>query len=121
MSTAFDASELAQSLAALTSHRHVHKLAFVLPLVPGAREFVEDLLAEGPPFDPQRIGVDAHEVLLTDNEAIFVFGLPDGPATLERALADEDLWTVIGAWERVAADRPRLAVVAFDWRSETRD
>jgi hypothetical protein len=117
MSTTFDVGELSHELEALLRRPHLHKLAIVLPLAPAMSEFAHDLLAEGPPFDPQRAGLDSHEVLLTPSEAIFVFGLPDGPATLERILADEDFWTVVSSWERVAAGRPRVAEVAFDWHA----
>jgi hypothetical protein len=117
MSTTFDAGELSHELQALLARPHLRKLAIVLPLGPGASEFVHDLLAEGPPFDPRAAGVTTHEVLLTHDEAIFVFGLADGPQTLERILGDEDFWTVVSSWERVAGGRPRLAEVAYDWRA----
>jgi hypothetical protein len=48
---------------------------------------------------------------------VFVFGLDDGPATLERILAHEDFWSVVGWWEHVAADMPRIADVAYEWRA----
>jgi len=115
MSFDFDTSHLAEELAALGTHPNVRKLAVVLPLVPGKREVAWEFLREGPPFDLERAGVEAHEVLLTDTEAIFVFGVPEGPESLERMLSAEDFWTMATAWGHIASGPPRLARVAFDW------
>ncbi|QEC48746.1 hypothetical protein FSW04_14975 [Baekduia soli] len=117
MSVSFDIGELDREITALRSHPHLRKLVIVLPIEPDLRDMARDVLAEGPPFDLRAAGLDAHEVLLTDNEAIFVFGLPDGPPALERILAEEDFWTVVSSWERIAAGPPRIASVAFDWHA----
>ena len=76
-----------------------------------------DAIAEGPPFEPRAVGLTFHEVLLTDSETIFVFGLEHGAESLERILADEDFWSVVRWWETVADGRPRLAEVVFEWRA----
>jgi len=115
MSTTFDISEVAGQLDQLAANPHLRKLAIVLPIDDGKRAVARDYLQEGPPFDLRAAGVDAHEVFLTDSEAIFVFGLPQGPATLEQVLADEEFWSVVASWEHIAAGPPRLAHVAFDW------
>ena len=112
----FDVADVARQLDRLLAHPHLHKLAIVLPLDPGKREVARAYLDEGPPFDLRAAGVDSHEVFLTDAEVIFTFGIPEGPATLERILADEDFWSVVSAWEQIAAGPPRIASVAFDWR-----
>lgn len=115
MTASFDTADVSEYVQQLGTHPHARKIAFVLPLVPGKREFARMLLDEGPPFPLQAAGLDSHEVLLTDTEAIFVFGTPQGAETLERVLVDEDFWAVAGAWERIAAGPPRHAEVAFDW------
>ena len=90
MSMTFDVAAVARELDRLVANPHLHKLSLVLPLDLGKRDVARAYLDEGPPFDLRGAGVDAHEVFLTDEEAIFVFGVPDGPQTLERILADED-------------------------------
>jgi hypothetical protein len=117
MSTRFDISQLSHELTALAAHHDVKHLAVIVPLAPGTREMAYDAIAEGPPFDPRAVGIDFHQVLLTDTEAIFVFGLTAGAETLERILASEDFWSVVGWWERIADGRPRLAHVAYEWRA----
>jgi hypothetical protein len=115
MSITFDVAGVAKELDRLAANPHLRKLAIVLPLDEGKRTIARDYLEEGPPFDLSACGVDAHEVFITEAEVIFIFGIPDGPATLERILADEEFWTVVSSWEHIAAGPPRLAHVAFDW------
>jgi hypothetical protein len=115
MSIHFDVSSVAHELDRLVANPHLRKLAVVLPLDTGKRDVAYDYLQEGPPFDLRDAGVDTHEVFLTDAEAIFVFGLPQGPATLERVLANEDFWAVVASWEHIAGGPPRVAHVAYDW------
>jgi hypothetical protein len=115
MSVSFDIGDLDRELSALRSRRHLTKLVIVLPLAAGMRGMARDVLAEGPPFDPGSVGLSSHEVLLTDTEAVFIFGLAAGPETLERILADDDFWTVVSSWERIAGGRPRIAEVVYDW------
>jgi hypothetical protein len=117
MSMTFDVAAVAHELDRLAANPHIHKLALVLPLDLGKRDVARAYLDEGPPFDLTAAGIDAHEVFLTDEEAIFVFGVPDGPQTLERILADEDFWSVVASWEHIAAGPPRVARVAYDWRA----
>jgi hypothetical protein len=111
----FDVAQVSRELNRVLSNPHLHKLAVVLPLDPGKRALAYAYLEEGPPFDLQAAGIDDHEVFLTDGEVIFVFGLPQGPETLERILSEEDFWSVVSAWEHIAAGPPRIASVAFDW------
>ena len=45
----------------------------VVPLKEGAIERVRELVAKGPPFDPLETALTRHQLLLTPQEAIFVF------------------------------------------------
>jgi hypothetical protein len=115
MRTPIDVGEVAEALGALRANPGLSKIVVVVPLAPGTRELARAALAEGPPFDPAQVGLDAHEVLLTDAEAIFVFGLSQGADSLDRILASEEFWSVVPWWEDVAAGRPRLGVIAYQW------
>jgi hypothetical protein len=117
MSTTFDIGEVEHELAALASHPNLKHIALVVPLAPGMREMARAAVAEGPPFDPRDVGIVFHHVLLTDHEAIFVFGLDDGVASLERILASDDFWVTVGWWETVASGRPQLAEMAYEWHA----
>jgi hypothetical protein len=117
MTIKFDIGEMEHELAQLTSRHDLKHVAFVVPLAPGKRAMAAAALAEGPPFDPEDAGIGFHQVLLTDQEAVFVFGLEKGAESLERILARDDFWAVVGWWEHVAGGRPRLAEVAYEWRA----
>jgi hypothetical protein len=118
MSMTFDVAAVAHELDRVLANPHVRKLALVLPLDLGKREVARAYLDEGPPFDLRAAGVDSHEVLITDEEVIFVFGIPEGPRTLERILGEDTFWSVIGPWEHIAAGPPRIARVAYDWHAD---
>jgi len=90
------------------------RVAVVVPLREGKREKAERLLADGPPFDPERVGLERHEVFLTDQEAIFVFTGAAG-FSLERLLSDMKVWSSAAAWHDVAAGAPRIATASFTW------
>jgi hypothetical protein len=109
-------AEIAERLAALqlgTEGRR--RLTIVLPLVDGARDAVRALLTGGPPFDPELLGLDRHQVFLTDTEAVFVFESELGASALEPLLQDPELWKSAAAWHAHLAGPPRIAEDVYSW------
>ena len=89
----------------------------VVPLQAGALERVRELVSHGPPFDPGETGLTRHELLLTPNEAIFVFEA-ESEEGLGLFLGGLDI-SAAAAWGELVAGPPRLADSAFTWeRSE---
>ena len=89
----------------------------LVPLREGALARVRELVANGPPFDPDETGLTRHQLLLTPSEAIFVFEAETEEA-LGTVLSRLDL-TAAAAWGELVAGPPRLAESAFSWeRSE---
>ena len=86
----------------------------VVPLKAGALDGVRELVRHGPPFDPAETPLTRHELLLTEQEAIFFFETQtdEGPAAL---LAQLDIWAAAVAWRDFVAGPPRLASVAYTW------
>jgi len=117
MSVKFDVKDLAAQLGRLEAHPDRRKVVIVLPLAPGKHEVARAFLEEGPPFDPGTIGLASHEVFVTENEAIFVFGTARDVHPLEQILAEPELWEVVSSWEDIAAGPPRVADVIYDWAS----
>ena len=95
-------------------------LVVVAPLREGAQERARELLAEGPPFDPEETVFDRHEVFLGEREVVFLFagraesgglelsaGYDTNPARLQKPIGSPvyvvapDL-LVISDWERHA-------------------
>jgi hypothetical protein len=108
-------SELASRLSAARNERRLsQRLALVVPLKPGTKPRVESLLAQGPPFDPAALGLESHEVFLTDSEAVFVFeGVP--AVLLNRSAEHETIWAAAEAWEELVDGSVRFAERAYAW------
>ena len=108
-------SELAEHLAyQLGEERSMSRAVVVVPLQEGASRRAAELLREGPPFDPEEVGLERHHVFLTDQEAVFVFEADD-PGAAERLAANGSLWSAAAAWKELVAGPPRLADDAYSW------
>src|SRR5207247_198876 len=109
--------EIAERLAEFQlGARAPTRLTLVLPLKPGAREAVGDLLAKGPPFDPVAMpGLARHEVVLTPEEAIFIFESTEGSDAIASLLAKSAFWNAAGMWQEHVAGPPRLGEVVYSW------
>jgi hypothetical protein len=90
------------------------RVAVIVPLRRGQRERAEKLLDSGPPFDPTRVGLERHEVFLSDEEAIFVFDAVTG-FSLQKLLADAKVWASAASWHDVIGGPPRIAKPSYAW------
>jgi hypothetical protein len=106
-------SELVDRLAGLRLDTP-RRATVVLPLKAGAVDRVRELVAQGPPFDPAETALTRHQLLLTPQEAIFVFEAKteDGLAAL---LGQLDVWAAAVAWRDLVDGPPRLAEIAYAW------
>lgn len=86
----------------------------VVPLKDGALDRVRELVAHGPPFDPAETSLTRHQLLLTEQEAIFVFET-ETEQGLAELMGQLDLWAAAVAWSDLVAGPPRLADVAYGW------
>jgi hypothetical protein len=108
-------SELAHRLAALVlPGRKTSRVVVVLPIKAAAREAVRELLAKGPPFDPEASGLDGHHVFLTETEVVFIFEASH-PSVLRQLVANLELLAAAEAWWEHAAGTARIAEQAFSW------
>ena len=105
--------EIADLLAVLaTQHADSgEQVAVIVPLKRGQLARVQELVAQGPPFDPAALGLTRHQVFLSAREVTFIFAGPHVRATLERTTSDPTLWRVGLAWRGCIAGRPRLSTV----------
>lgn len=113
-------SELARRIAELQLGRDMSRVAVVLPLKPGARTRAEELLAKGPPFDPDAAGLERHEVFVTEDEAVFVFEAAE-QHVVDRLVAEAPVWAVAAAWTELLEAPPRLGEAAYVWRRREYD
>jgi hypothetical protein len=108
-------AELAERLAGLLLGREgPSRVVVILPLRAGVRDRVRDLLAQGPPFDPEAAGLERHYVFLTDREAVFLFEA-SGQSVIKRLAGTTDLWAAAPTWQEYVAGPARLAEDAFSW------
>ena len=105
--------EVAERLAGFRGAAR-RRATVIVPLKPGALAGVRELVAQGPPFDPARTALTQHQLLLTEQEAIFVFEAQteEGLAAL---LGQLDILAAAVAWRDLVAGPPRLAAVAYAW------
>jgi hypothetical protein len=108
-------SELAEHLSSqLGEERVMSRAVVVVPLREGANVQAAELLRGGPPFDPATVGLERHQVFLTDDEAVFVFEAASRD-TAERLVSEETFWSAVSAWKELVAGPPRLADNAYSW------
>ena len=111
--------EIVEQLAALQRDPEAPVLiAVVVPLKPGSRDAVRGLLRRGPPFDPEKIpGLERHEVMLTEEEAIFLFESELGQEALTSLLSEASFWQAAAEWRDHLAGPPRLGEDVYSWAS----
>jgi hypothetical protein len=89
-------------------------------LKPGATHAAEDLLSQGPPFDPGEAGLSAHAAYLTDDRVFLVF---EGDSARAKALrlakrhvVQVSRWKDL-VWElpSVVDDVPATARCVYRW------
>jgi hypothetical protein len=113
-------AEIAERLAALQLDSDSRRrIAVVLPLRAETHEAVRELLAGGPPFDPEALGLDRHQVYLTGSEAVFIFESQLGAKALEPLLESPELWQSAATWHDHLAGPPRIAEDVFSWERPT--
>jgi hypothetical protein len=84
----------------------------VLPIRRGSLARAKRLLADRLPFDPEAPGLESHEILVSDEEVVFVFEAPSQDFR-DRLVAEAKAWTAGGAWKDLAAAAPRFAETAY--------
>ena len=99
----------------------MQQLAIVARLKNGAELRAAELIAKGPPFDPEDSGLERHSVYLSAGEVVFVFeGL--GAEWVVDDLVDNPFhWPVedaFDAWRPLVEGEPRIARTAYAWTRE---
>jgi hypothetical protein len=95
-------------------------VAIVLPLRKRALADAAALIEQGPPFDLAALGVARHEILLSEDEVIFLFEGPRLEETIQQLVRDTSVWRAASSWTHLTAGPPRLADQRFGWHSGRR-
>ncbi len=100
----------------------MRRLVIVAPLAPDARKHARELLASGPPFDPDLTGFTRHGVYASDDEIVFVFeGAADVEWEVDDLLGDAlhpGIAEAVEAWRPLLAAPPRVARETYYWTRE---
>jgi hypothetical protein len=112
--------ELNQLLATAIASEQPQLVGIVVPLRKRALADAAALIEQGPMFDLEALGIERHEVLLSEREAIFVFEGRQLDETMQRLVRDRSVWQAASGWSRVIAGPPRLAEQRFGWHSGRR-
>jgi hypothetical protein len=96
----------------------MNRLLIVARLKEGAHEEAEELLRQGPPFDPGELGFVRHTAYLTSHEAVFLFEAPEVEWIVNDIVDDPVLSTSFGPWQKLVEGPPRLAHERFHWERD---
>jgi hypothetical protein len=98
----------------------MNRLTIVAQLTKGAHDEAESLLREGPPFDPEALGLHRHAAYLTADEVVFVFEAPEVEWIVNDLIDDPSLSRLVGRWDRLVEGLPRIAHECFYWSRESK-
>jgi hypothetical protein len=93
----------------------MNRLIIVARLRDDAHDEAEILLREGPPFEPERSGLERHGAYLTAGEVVFVFEAPEVEWIVNDIVDDPAIAAVFGPWEKLIEGTPRLAHEHYYW------
>jgi hypothetical protein len=91
------------------------RLLIVARLRPDAHDEAEALLAAGPPFDPEQVGLDRHSAYLTAGEVVFVFEGPEVEWVVNDLIDDPRIASFMSPWANLVEGTARLAHERFHW------
>ena len=97
------------------------RLVITARLHPGTHSEAEALLAKGPPFDPEAVGLRRHGAYLTNSEVVFVFEAREVEWIVSDLGNDPVLSTAFAPWRPIIDEPPRIAHERYYWsRDESR-
>jgi hypothetical protein len=98
----------------------VRRFAIVVRLRPGAETAAAELLAKGPPFDPEAAGMARHAVYLSYGEAVFVFEGDAIESAVGEIVDNPFRSPAFDEWRPLLDGSPRLAREAYFWQPSAR-
>jgi len=93
----------------------MNRMMIVARLRDDAHEMAETLLREGPPFDPDALGLERHSAWLTASEVVFLFEGPEVEWVVNDLIDDPAVAVFFAPWEKLIEGTPRLAHEHYYW------
>jgi hypothetical protein len=94
------------------------QVAVVARLRDGADARARELIAQGPPFDPQGMGFDRLAVYLSPGEVIFHFEGSGAAQKLADVIDNMVVSASFSAWAPLLEGTPRIAHESYFWEAE---
>jgi hypothetical protein len=108
--------ELTDLLARLRAERAARACAaVVVPIRRGTAEAARRLVEEGPPFDVERLGLERHDVFVSEREVVFFFEGDSAAAAVDALSRSPGVLNAAVSWRGILGGRPRLAEERFGW------
>jgi hypothetical protein len=85
------------------------RVVVVARLKPDAHDQATELIAAGPPFEPDAVGFARHAVYLSSEEVVFLFEGPSAARRLAETIDDMVTSASFSAWARLIRGTPRIA------------
>lgn len=104
--------ELIDLLHTLAASRTTARLVVRAPLRDDVTERARALIAEGPPFDPDELELERHDVYLGSGEVLFLLEGPIIRAPLERMVRDPWFWRAGLRWRDLLSGTPTLIEIS---------
>jgi hypothetical protein len=98
----------------------VERLAVIVGLRPGAEARAAELIAGGPPFDPEQSGFVRHSIYVGAGNVVFVFEGHEVEWLIDSLVDDPFHWMLREAmeeWAPLLEEPPRIARERFFWQS----
>jgi hypothetical protein len=93
----------------------MERIAVTARLKPDASQRAAELIAQGPPFDPEAAGFERHSVYLSHGEVVFVFEGPQVEWLLDELVSPDPDASAFRAWEPLIDGIPRIARETYFW------
>jgi hypothetical protein len=93
----------------------MNRLMIVARLRDDAHDEAEVLLRDGPPFEPEQIGLERHAAYLTAGEVVFVFEGPEVEWKVNDLVDDGAIAAFFDPWRKLIDGTPRLAHERYYW------
>lgn len=93
----------------------MNRLMIVARLRHDAYDEAETLLREGPPFEPEQVGLERHAAWLTATEVVFVFEAPEVEWIVNELIDNPTVAAFFAPWEKLIESTPRIAHERYYW------
>jgi hypothetical protein len=114
---------LAGRLLSPSKEALMHSVAIIARLKTGAEQQATELLAQGPPFDPDEIGLQRHVAYVCGDEVVFVFEGPEVEGVVDDLVGypfGSRIRAAFDKWRPLIEELPRVARPAYEWEREAK-